>query len=489
MSLVTWTPQQFKQHRPKGNYQSYLRFLATHRGGNTQQPADPYTALIGSAPQPYTPQQIRQQLGQYTQGMPSALTPQQIQAQASSMISPLIQAVTSQIQGQAARASNAVKGYTADLASKLASINFAAPYAQGEQAQAATDSALHSALSGAGSSDAADLAKRLAVINDPSVAAAASQVAGNGTANANANLALGTDAMSNLIANAAAAGSFGQKLPGIAQLGGLQQLAGIGQNATDQIGTQTQQIEAQLPSIIQNLTGTSDTNATNRAQARQQLIQFLSGVNDNRSGDLLKLRENQIARGDAINAGNAKNEAAVQVADTNANAKATAAEIAQANRDRSYRLQLAKTLGYDPVSNKPLPGYKWENGVVGGTIVKTGSGKGGGVPASTYAGLKKQALAKADLFYYGQAPTVNAAGVTTKEGIPGISYGQALKELMRGYSLTRQDAMAILNTYYAPGERGRPNIARQRAARQVQADNAKARAGHDATGLGIQTVP
>jgi len=75
-----------------------------------------------------------------------------------------------------------------------------------------------------------------------------------------------------------------------------------------------------------------------------------------------------------------------------------------------------------------------------------------GISATSYANLRKQALAKADLFYYGKAPT-NTAGTN---GIAGIDYGPALQQLINGYSLSRADAQAILNDFYAPGERGRP---------------------------------
>ena len=75
-----------------------------------------------------------------------------------------------------------------------------------------------------------------------------------------------------------------------------------------------------------------------------------------------------------------------------------------------------------------------------------------GISATSYANLRKQALAKADLFYYGKAPT-NMAGTN---GIAGIDYGPALQQLINGYSLSRADAQAILNDFYAPGERGRP---------------------------------
>lgn len=83
------------------------------------------------------------------------------------------------------------------------------------------------------------------------------------------------------------------------------------------------------------------------------------------------------------------------------------------------------------------------------------SAKTHGLSATSYANLRKQALAKADLYYYGKV--VKRQGqVDTDLSIPGIDYPEATKRLMHGYSLTKKDAQAILDDFYAPGEGGRP---------------------------------
>jgi len=72
-----------------------------------------------------------------------------------------------------------------------------------------------------------------------------------------------------------------------------------------------------------------------------------------------------------------------------------------------------------------------------------------GITPTSYANLRSKALKAADIYYWGDQ----------KKGIPAIDYPVAVKRLMDGYSLTRGDAQAILNDYYAPGEAGRPNTA------------------------------
>lgn len=300
------------------SYDSYLSYIAKARqgaGSTTAPAADPYTSIIAGLQQPYTPAQI--------------------QTQAQGQISPLVAAITKQIQGQTAAATNAITGYSQDAANKLRAINFGAPYAQAETGQAAVDDALRQSLSGAGTTDAAALSQRLAVLNDPSVAAAATGLTANGAANANTQLAQGSASLGNLLANAAAAKNYGQQLPGISNLAGLQQIAAAQQQGVSQIGTQTQQLESQLPSIIQGLQSQNDS----RAQA------------------ITAARENQVARQDAISSTAASNASKVSVAQIAAQTKATEDEVKQAQSDRTYALQFAKTYHVNPVTGQPLAGY------------------------------------------------------------------------------------------------------------------------------------
>lgn len=362
-------------------------------------------------------------------GIPKPLTNAQITTQAQGQISPLVAAITKTIGDQTAAATHAIGGYTSDAAAKLGAIDFGAPYAQGQQGQAAVDAALRQSLAGAGSAGADDLAKRLSVINDPTVGAAAGALAANGAANGTTQVAQGSASLGNLIADAASASSYGQKQPGITRLAGIQNIAAAGQAGQAQIAAQAQALEAQLPSIIQNL------------QAR----------NDARNQQITAARENQIARGDAIASGAAANDARFAIADANnatraqiaaiqAEGKASAASQAQANSDRTYRLQFSKTFGFDPVTNATLPGYRRD---ASGSVVKVSTPKPAKGPALT---------AKQVQDYKGTAATVannSRTGFTDSKNVqhPALSAYDALKE-MRQEGIPDGIAVAAINRSY-----------------------------------------
>lgn len=418
--------------------------------------SDPYSTIIAGAPQPYSPKDIQSLIGQYTSGYTPGLTQAQIQAQAQGEVSPLVAAITQSITGQTNRAGDAIRGYSQSLADSLAALNFAAPYQTGEQAQASVDSALKASLNDAGSSDADQLASRLAVINDPSVAQAAQAVSANGAANAGTQVAQGSNALSDLIANAAAAGEYGMKQPGIAKLSGLQQLAANEQNGQNQIGSQTQQIESQLPSIIQALTGESDQNRNARASAASQALASLLGVNENRANNITTLKTNQLARNDNINAATAKNATSLQTAKIKA---ATAQEAAAAKGAESSvkdRLAFAKVYGYDPVTNQVIAGYKRNPD---GTVSKATKGVAG-------KSLTPNELSSmVDTLYNGttssvrvKAPNPDANGNpvyrSTTKRTGQFNYQQAYQRL-RALNVPDPQARQALDTVYKRGERGR----------------------------------
>lgn len=411
--------------------------------------ATPNPALAAAAADPYTG---------IIAGIPKPLTQAQIMQQAQGQISPLVAAVSGRIGKQTAAETNAIKGFTTDAANKLAAIDWGAPYAQGEQQQASVDSALRQALASGGQADADALSQRLAVINDPTVAAAAGQLSANGAANGNTQLAQGSAALSNLISNQAADTSYGQKQPGIQRLAGLQQIATAGQQAQASIAQQSEALQAQLPSIIQNL----------------------QASNDARTSALTAARENQVARQDAIASGaatsaekqaeaNAKaaattqtNQTRLTIAEMNAQGKASAAQIAQSKSDRSYRLQFAKTFGFDPITNATLPGYKRN---ANGKVVKVGTTK----PGSGGSSLTPSQITKnIQSWHDGKVqnarvpatdkdgnPVYDANGAqvyTTKSGTAGtLTYRQALARL-RASGVDQKTALGYLDSAWKRGE-------------------------------------
>ena len=390
--------------------------------------ADPYSAILGSIPKP--------------------LTGAQITSQAAGEISPLVAAITKTIGGQTANATNAISGFTGDAASKLAAIDFAAPYAQGEQGQAAVDAALRQELAGAGSTGADALASRLGVINDPTVGAAAGALAANGDANATTQVAQGSASLGELLANAASAKDYGLKQPGITRLAGLDAIAAAGQQGQAQIAAQAQALEAQLPSIIQNL------------QAR----------NDARTQQVTAARENQLARQDAIASGGAATAVKIGIADANnatkvdianvqAAGRASTASAAQARSDRSYRLQYAKTFGFDPVTNATLPGYQR---TADGSVVKIGKATGpGGVKVPTaneinnYINAWKNGKPTSQTVKAAN-PDANGNPVyrTIKTNTGQLNYQQAYKRLTT-MGVPDPQARTYLDTAYKRGEQGR----------------------------------
>jgi hypothetical protein len=419
----------------------HLAFAAGH--GYYDAPGAPIHPPVSASQDPYDP---------IIAGLPSPLTPKQIQTQAQGQISPLVASITQNIGKQTAAATNAIRGYTSDAAAKLGAINYTAPYTQGEQGQAAVDSALRNALSGAGTIDADQLSQRLAVINDPAVAAAATAVADNGAANGNTQLAQGSAALGNLIANAAAAGSYGQKQPGITRLAGLQNIAATQQQGVNNIASQTQQLEAQLPAIIEALTGRNDQRASAIASARQ----------------------NQVARQDAISSTGAKNAAAVKAAQTKAAATVKVATIKaneKAAADAKPNAGLSGKVGYlvDSSGNwipggdgKPqvLPGYKVQNGRVV-KIVSGGKGPGkGGAKTPTAAQINTlvqqwhdgtptyKTVSKND----GNGTTVSKKVQTGSTG--GLTFEQAYKRLT-SMGLDDAGARKYLQGYYKRGDNGR----------------------------------
>lgn len=420
---ITLTPAQYGKTaaaaKPGATYAKYQSWLAARRPAPA--PPDPYTSIIAGLPKPQT------------QG--------QISTEAQGEISPIVQAIIAAITKQTQGATSAISGYSNDAASKLAGINYGQPYQQGEGAQAAVDATLASSLAGQGTADANSLQSRLAVINDPSVAAAAANVQGNATGAANADTAQGSAALTNLIANAAAANSYGQKLPGIQHEAGLQDIAGVQQTGQANIASGTQAAEQQLPSILQSL----------------------QSENDNRSSAIASAQQNQLARNDNIAAGtaantvkvqtvNANNATKVQIAQMNQAGKVTAEQATQARSDRTYRLQYTRTFGYDPVTGKVAPGFKAQ----GGNVVKVGT-----VKAPNTATLKVWSTTADDL-YNGVAPKTHYDAATKTfvpvpgTGSPPAKWGAAIKQLMAKGATKEQAVQQLDDIGWQPGEGGRP---------------------------------
>ncbi|HEX5247808.1 MAG TPA: hypothetical protein VFW41_11835 [Gaiellaceae bacterium] len=380
MGPVTLTKPQFQQLRPQGDYQKYLSFIAARRGGSPQRPQPPQSSPFPTM----TPAQQQQELAGIA-GLYPALTPQQMASQAAQYVDPEIAAIQ---QSSAQRSSNAaqlIRAATADYATQLAQLGstFATPYQTAAPQQAAIDAALQQSLTGGGSSLASGLSNELSQLQGTSGASAVQQAAGalssQGASSGNTALANGSASLSDLLANAAAAGSFGAKLPAIGQLAGLQQTG----NALGQIQsgeqTQLQNAENARQSYLAQLQSENAQNARSRASA-------------------LTSAENEI-RNYNLSATKADVSAGQSQARLNLEAKKAAQNAV--NQDRNYQLSLARV----GIQQKSLQlraaelDYKLANGGFTPTQVTKFSGtleQGiATMPAgTTYSAFVKQAVVK-----------------------------------------------------------------------------------------------
>lgn len=190
-------------------------------------------------------------------GTGGAPAPNPYQSAAQAQIDPIIAAITASAQGQAQAADQAIQGLTASYAKGIGSIDYGSPYSGAEAQQAAVDAALQQSATGQGSDLAAALAQRLQALQGSTGANAvnqeAQQLASQGSGIGAANLATGSAALNQLISDAAAAKSYGQKMPGVIDSAGIQNVGQIQSQAQQAINQGTLQAESQLPQIEQNL--------------------------------------------------------------------------------------------------------------------------------------------------------------------------------------------------------------------------------------------
>lgn len=416
------------------NFQGYLQYIAKARArtlGAAQ--TDP----LGQTQPGVIAATIKQIVGR----LPAPLTNTQISTQAQGMLDPVVQRITSGIQAQGQNAANTIGGYTRQLSADLAASAPAgvnAAYNPAEQATAAANAALADRVTGAGTDASNALASRLASINDPTVAATTGTVAQNATGAGNAAYATGNASLEQMLTNHATATDYANKLPGIVDLGGVQQ-AGQAQGALNkQLGDSLTQVESQLPGIVQALRSSSDTNATNRAQLASDLYQALTGQN--------------------ITKATAK---AGLTLDT-AKAVAGAASAPDATLSKTYGYKVDQYGNAIPDANgniQPLPGYKVGNN---GTVVPPpkGGGKTGAKPPSatqTAALIQKWHDGTPTKSQVEDAnPDSNGNPVYHTKTVPGkgVPFQQALQRLITmGYD--NKTAREKLQGYYKRGDNGR----------------------------------
>jgi hypothetical protein len=363
------------------------------------------------------------------------LTDPQISARANDELGPILEAAAAAITGQAGRASSAITLNSGQLAKDLAAENFGSHYDTAKQEQAAVDASLQQSLGDRGGTGLAqDLSTRLGQIEDPAVAALAGSTASRGAAIGTNELAHGSANLSNLIAEAAAAKTYGAKQPGIARFAGLQDLAGVQTHALDDIANSKTSILDKLPDVVNTLRSSNDSLRGSRAQ----LYATLTGQNISK----------------------AVAEAGLGKAADSAIAKITTDSAKAARPDPS----LSRAVGYQVDSNgnpiggtvTPLPGYTIDAKT--GNVVKapkTGTAK----PLS---GADRRAL-QSDLTTWTVGDQAKQHYDAAKGWIPvpgtgskPLPYAQVVQNLITGYGMSEQQAEKLVNTKYQPGQYGRP---------------------------------
>jgi hypothetical protein len=411
MPPITLTKQQFGQtaagKKTGAKYSGYLSYIARHRAAKLAQAnADP----LGQT----SPGDINSQVNRYAGMYGNPMTDEQITTSAQGQIDPIIAAITKKINDQASTASGAISANSQALAKALGGIDYGAPYAQAKTEQAAVDAALQQSLGGAGGTGLAqDLESRLAQIGDPAVAAAGADVASRGAAIGGTQVAQGSSNLGSLIASAAAAKEYGAKQPGIAQLSGLQDIAGVNRQAVTDIGDQTAQITSQLPQIVAALRAEAQNTRSNRAQAAAQLYETLTGQNLTKA---------------TAKAGLAGDQATLdyQYANANADAAASAASTAERTRhDVATEATAAKRAA----------------------AAATKATKGKTFTPAQLQKFRGDALDIAETAKSGAAAVTDAKGNVKEAALPPISREQAILEMER-HGIPKQIAVQTANRVY-----------------------------------------
>ena len=207
-----------------------------------------------------------------------AVAPNPYQQQAQAQIDPIIAAITAAATGQANAADQAIQGLTDSYAKGIGSIDYGSPYSGAEAQQAAVDAALQQSATGQGSDLAAALAQRLQALQGSSGANAVNQeaasLASQGSGIGGAQLASGSAALNQLISDAAAAKSYGQKMPGVIDSAGLQGIEQAQGQAQQAINQGTLQAESQLPQIEQNLKANALQAKATKADAQYKKMEI-----------------------------------------------------------------------------------------------------------------------------------------------------------------------------------------------------------------------
>lgn len=429
-------------------------------------------------------------------------------AQIDAVIAPLIQQITNASLVQGKQGESLIQGYTNSAENMLKGINFEQPFQSAAGQQNAINTALMASLGGQGGSLQNQLGGQLAASGQaPGLASAITTGVGNtATGAANTGLATGDASLSQLLQGGAAAQGYGNSLPGIQALAGLQDTKGLqGQVQTDE-NNQLSSIQSKVPGMVQSELGAISSDQSATAKENQTIAQDAAsnrlkqeGINatdrktdistiiaaniDPKTGTLTPAGIKQL-RQLGINSTGVAGSVGAGIVKTNATNATKSSEFGQtlalatakdtkelqqgqekinidnekivAGNAPKFSATNSRALGYradqygNPIGKTvtPIPGYGFNS-------------KGNVVKESTSATTKQHGLTTLEVTRFsGQASTLAQAakqGGTSSKGaaLPPISYQQAEIEA-QDQGIPAWIYLPALNRFYTPGQQGRP---------------------------------
>jgi hypothetical protein len=377
---------------------------------------------------------------------PGELGPNQDAASARAAIQSILQPLIAQIQNAAAQRAKQgaalITGYTNNAVDKLNGINFQKPYQAAAQDQNAVNSALLASLGGQGSALQNQLSGELgSSVAAPTAGAIVGKVGADTTGAGNAGLANGDATLSSLIAQGAVQGAYGQKLPGIETLAGLQDVKGLQGSINNTTQQQLGDLQAKVPQMVQDELSSIATSKEN--QVRDQIAE-----EKNKIAILLGEGKITASQANALLAANTRTAIANQNNSTRAAiaGQNNATRTAIANQNNATKTQIAamqaaakaaglKTKTKGALTDNEVSNLvdKWKNGTVKSVTT---------VPTNP-DGTPKYKDANG-----------NPKSVTQSAQQGQLTFQQAYKRLI-AFGIPDKKARAYLDTAYKRGEQGR----------------------------------
>lgn len=404
-----------------------------------------------------------------------------------------------------------INGYSTSAQNELKGIDFGQPYQQAAGEQNAINTALMAALQGQGGTLQDQLGAQLAASGSGAgspLSAALTGALGTSTAGASAaNLAGGDAQLSSIIQSGQAARNYGNSLPGITALAGLQdtkalqgsvganeaktvagleaKVPGLLQSETaantraaefastaqakavqDAIGnrlkeealTQSERKEAAALIIANNIDPTTGLlTPTGKAQLRQLTGVASTGVAGTAGAGIEKANQSNATRIGIANQATGLKQSEFAVTSAQAAAKITLGqEKLELGAKPKLNASVSRALGYaadqygNPVGKHPmlLPGFGFD---AKGNIVKASTSSSGKVHGFTPTQFDKLSGTAVTLAQNAEGGFTDSKGVAH----PALSYDAAILEAQKE-GLPAWVYLPALNRFYTPGQQGRP---------------------------------